>query len=79
MTNEEYKQKFFEILPQVQKEEFEKLKLDYQQFEEKCHDFSKGVYEKCAEKLVELNKQYIEEYKENYSNFFSKNWYFLMF
>ncbi len=69
MTNEEYNEKVLEIL-NVQKTEFEKLKKDYQDFEEKYRNFSKNVSEKCADKLVELNKRYIVE---NFADFFLKN------
>lgn len=73
MTNEEYQQKFLEILPNVQKAEFEEFKKDCQKLEEKYRNFSKNVSEKCADKLVELNKQYIEGAKKDYTNFFFNN------
>lgn len=79
MTNEEYQQKFLEILPNVQKAEFERLQKECQQLEEKYRNFSKNVSEKCADKLVELNKRYIEDSKESYTNFFCKNWMFITF
>lgn len=79
MTNEEYQKKFLDIFPSAEEEEFEEFKRDSQKLEEKYQHFSKNVSEKCADRLVELNKKYIEESKENYSNFFLRNWMFLNF
>lgn len=79
MTNEEYQKKFLAIFPSAEEEEFEEFKRDYQKLEEKYQNFSKSVSEKCADRLVELNKQYIEGLKENYSNFFFENWIFINF
>ncbi len=60
---QDYQKEFYEILPSVYKNEFEKLQKEYTQFENHCKNFSNSINRNCKEKLKNLKEKILKNYE----------------
>lgn len=51
MPNDSYQEKFFNLLPNAMKEEYEKLQNEYKDFQNHCNNFFQNVEKNFNEKL----------------------------